>query len=77
MDLYVARKRSHLRVSFGFIRFIKVGNLQELESRMNTMSFEGKKLHANVAIFKRNKILVQSGHIDHAYTDDRRWKKLL
>ncbi|CAH1414046.1 unnamed protein product [Lactuca virosa] len=54
VDTYIARKRSKMGRRFGFVRFIKVINSQELERRFCEIWFGNYHVFASLARFKRN-----------------------
>ncbi|GKC17449.1 nucleotide-binding alpha-beta plait domain-containing protein [Tanacetum coccineum] len=52
-DVYVARKMSKAGKRFGFARFLKIGNIQALEKRLNRIQIGNFKLEANIAKYER------------------------
>ncbi|KAJ9565542.1 hypothetical protein OSB04_001508 [Centaurea solstitialis] len=55
VDLYIARKRNGWGKRFGFVRFLKVRNLSELEKNINGIWIGSFRIHANIARFGRSK----------------------
>ncbi|KAJ0443707.1 putative RNA recognition motif domain, nucleotide-binding alpha-beta plait domain superfamily [Helianthus annuus] len=68
VDAYIARKLDKKGQRFGFLRFVKVMDIEKMTKALNHMSFFGWKIKANVARFvkvvkkndqKQNKIWVK------------------
>ncbi|KAI3779443.1 hypothetical protein L2E82_09162 [Cichorium intybus] len=56
VDVYIAVKRTKTSSRFGFARFIRVANTQELVGRLNDIPCGNSRLRANLAKYERKKV---------------------
>ncbi|KAL4588921.1 hypothetical protein LXL04_001821 [Taraxacum kok-saghyz] len=55
VDAFVPGRRDRMGACYGFVRFIKVSNVQVMLEKMNELVFEGRNLKANVSLHPRGK----------------------
>ncbi|KAI3505961.1 hypothetical protein L1887_28307 [Cichorium endivia] len=56
VDVYIASKRSKSNSRFGFARYIRVSNLQDLVNSLNGARCGNSRLRANLAKYERKKV---------------------
>ncbi|KAI3740390.1 hypothetical protein L2E82_30819 [Cichorium intybus] len=76
VDAFVARKKDRFGGNFGFVRYIKVSNLEDIMYKINCINNNNGPLKANVARFsrdgqKKNSMSTSKAYI-HAKDDDER-----
>nr|GEU38333.1 nucleotide-binding alpha-beta plait domain-containing protein [Tanacetum cinerariifolium] len=69
VDVFIPDRRTKVGKRFGFVRFIKVFDIDRLINNLCTVWVERNKIHANVARFQREPLNKQSNKVNNKGTN--------
>nr|GFB21929.1 nucleotide-binding alpha-beta plait domain-containing protein [Tanacetum cinerariifolium] len=70
VDVFIPDRRTKVGKRFGFVRFIKVLDIDRVISNLSTVWVGRNKIHANVARFQREPIHKQSNNVNNKGTNN-------